>query len=93
MPKEMISIEIENSGYKLVKSFAKIGEAVKQALADGWQPGQDLPVIVTAAISELGTMAIAVPQIAPDAKEDLVGFIKGVNLGAYDIADIFVKKV
>lgn len=92
MPKQVISVEIENSGYELTKAIAAVVGSVKIAMADGWQTGMDLPVVITSAIGQLATLASAVPNIGPDAKEDTVEFIKGINLGAYDIASIFIKK-
>ena len=92
MGKKMVQVEIESSGYELTKSLTRLTGAVKQSLADGWQPGTDVPVIISAAISELGALAANIPQLAPDAKDDAVEFAKGINLAAYDFLEIFTAK-
>lgn len=90
--KQTIQVEIENSGYEVMQHTAKIVKAIKQAVADGFQPGTDLPVAVTALIAEFPGILESVPAIKGDIAEDKMGFIKGVNLAAYDFAEIFLSK-
>lgn len=85
--KKEISVSVESSGHDVMVGLAKIAKACKEALADGFQPGSDLPVIVMEAVKELPAVIAALPAIAPDLAEDKMAFIKGVNLGAYEVVD------
>jgi len=91
MAKETVSVEVEKSGYEVMVGLAKIVAAVKQSLADGFQPGQDLPVLIMAAVADLPAVLGAAVGVPGDLAEDKLAFVKGVNLGAYDIADVLLK--
>jgi hypothetical protein len=86
MPKKNVEVELEDSGYQVMQGLAKIVAAVKQAMKDGFQPGQDLPAIVVAAVAELPGVVQNAQAVPADLAEDKLLVIKGVNLGAYDVA-------
>jgi hypothetical protein len=85
MPKEMKQVEIENSGYNVMVHVGKMYAAMKQALADGFQPGMDLPVAVTTLIQEMPGLLQDAQHVAGDLAEDKELFIKGCDLGKYEI--------
>jgi hypothetical protein len=91
MPKKEVSVEVESSGYELMQAFAEVSVAYKQALADGFQPGQDLPGMVTVALAKIPGILADLSAIPADIAESKVGFLKGVNLGAYDLAEGLLK--
>ena len=91
MSKKSVVCEVSESSYEIIAHTAKITAAIKAALVDGFQPGQDLPVMVTSLISELPGIIAKCPDIKSDVAEDKVAFIKGANLAAYDFVDIFIK--
>lgn len=91
MPKKIVSSEIEDSGFEVLAHAAKIVAAIKAALADGFQPGQDLPVGVVAAVAEFPAIVQNAQNVTKDFAEDKVLFIKGANLGAYEVIDALVK--
>jgi hypothetical protein len=86
MPKKMIEVELEDSGFEVMQGLAKIVAEVKKALKDGFQPGQDLPALVIAAVAELPGIVVHAQSVPADLAEDKVLLLKGVNLGAYDVA-------
>lgn len=61
MPKEMAAL----SG-----AVAKIAVAVKLALADGWQPGTDIPAITLAALAELPAAIAGLGGLPAEIKAD-----------------------
>lgn len=90
--KKSVVVEVSESSYEIVAHMAKITKAIKETMADGFQAGSDLPVIVTSLISELPGIIAKCPEIKADVQADAVEFIKGANLAAYDFVEIFVKK-
>ncbi len=91
MPKKVVSSEVESSGYEVLQHLAKLTAVVKQALKDGFQPGQDLPALVVAAVAEFPAIVAAASTVAADAAEDKLALVKGANLGVYDVIDALVK--
>jgi hypothetical protein len=88
MAKQMVQVEVSKEMYELGMGLAGVVDAVKQATADGWQPGQDLPAIVVAAIAILPPALQGVDQIKGELSEDKGAFISAVAL---PIADIIKK--
>ena len=64
---------------------------LKEALADGWQTGTDLPVAVTAAISDLVPAIQGAEKIGDEVK-NVEAFSNGVYVGMSPVAFAFVKK-
>lgn len=91
MGKEIVPVEVESAGYHVMLGLAKVAAAVKQSLADGFQPGQDLPAIVVAAVAELPALVQHAQGVPAAFAEDKVGLIKGVNLGAYSVVSALVS--
>lgn len=90
--KQQISVEIEKSGYDLLAHMGKLVMAVKAAMADGFQPGTDIPVIVASLVVELPTLVAAIPQVGPEFSEDKIAFIKGANIGLYEMVEPLLSK-
>ena len=68
-------------------ALVAITKATKQALADGWQPGTDLPAIITVAAAHLLTAVDGMAKIPQEYQEARGGFIKTMGVGMGDIAD------
>lgn len=88
MSKEMIQTEVEKSGYDAVMHAMKIVKAFKDALKDGFQAGQDLPVGIAVLISEVPAIVADLPEFSGDLAESKVLFGKGVVLAALEGADL-----
>lgn len=83
--KKEVSVSVEQSAYEVVVGLSKIAGAVKVAMADGFQPAQDLPAIVMEAVKDLPGVMAALPSIQGDLDEDKEAFVKGVVLGAFEL--------
>ena len=71
MSKVEVTSEVSKELYELVDALGQMALAVKAALADGWQVGTDLPVLVAAAMSTLGPAVEGVDKITDEVAEDL----------------------
>lgn len=78
-----VPVKVTKEAYELGQGLAKFLKATKQALADGWQPGQDLPVLMAAAVTELVPALQGVEQLDDEAKADKQAFTMAlvVSLG------------
>lgn len=92
MSKKMVSVEVEEKSYDVGQAVKNIVESAQQALADGFQPGQDVPAILTSSIMQLVTILQNAPAIPAESQEDLAAFIKSWSLAGLDIAALFLKK-
>ena len=72
---EVVKVEIEmpKEAYELAVGLGKFGKAVKMALADGWQMGNDIPVVMTSALADLLPALQGADKIADEANLDPVG--------------------
>jgi hypothetical protein len=80
MAKVMMQVEVSKEVHELGEALALMVDAVKQAGADGWQPGQDLPALVVQAIAILPPALAGMDQIKSELAEDKAAFIAGVAL-------------
>lgn len=90
--KLVVSREVTKEAYELGQGLLGMVEAVKTALADGWQTGTDLPAILTASFANLVPAIQGCDQLPAEAKEDLAPFIRGLTVSVEDIAFVFIKK-
>jgi len=82
--KVSVEIEVSKEAYELGSGAARFIKAVKDALADGWETGQDLPLVVSALFAEMAAIE-GVDQLDDEYKEDPAAFAKAVMLGLSDI--------
>jgi hypothetical protein len=68
--KVQATVEVSKEIYELSTGLAEFIGAVQGALADGWQIGSDLPVVVMATIHKLVPAMQGVEQIGAEFKED-----------------------
>lgn len=87
-----VSVEVSKEAYELGQGVAKFLASVKSSLADGWQPGMDLPAIMASAIAELVPAMAGVDQLGSEAKEDAKAFSMAWLLAAEDIYALWAKK-
>lgn len=65
-------LEVPKESNDVGKALEVIGESLGQALQDGWQTGQDIPTIVTAALLTLPPAVENAKEIGPEFTEDPV---------------------
>jgi hypothetical protein len=82
MAKLEATCEVSKEAYELLIGVAKIVEVVKASLADGFQPGSDIPVIIASAIGDLVPAIQGVELIKEEIAEDKVAFGNALVLGA-----------
>lgn len=91
MQKVAVTTEVAKETYELGVGVDKFIGAVKQALADGFQPGQDIPVVLSAAIADLVPAIQGAEKIGSETS-DVQAFSNGLYLGLGQTAFRFVKK-
>lgn len=85
-------VELTKEVDELMQGLAKIVLASKQALNDGFQPGQDLPAILVASVAELPEMVSGLDQLDDEFKAHPDKVLKAVAMGASDIVGALLKK-
>ena len=91
MSKVSKTVEVSKSADDLGGGLYNILAAAQKALADGWQPGSDVPAIVVAAAGEIMSMVSAAPGVLTDLAEDKMAFVRGITLRCEDMVGLFVK--
>lgn len=89
--KKTISVDVSDKSYDLTQHLCDYIKALKSALADGWQPGTDIPAILQATIAEGYGVIQDVPQLGNEKDEDAVAFAKALAIGGVDIGFAAVR--
>lgn len=76
---------VQPKSYAVLCGFAAFAGQIHKALADGWQPGTDLPVILTSAIQDLAPVLKDVVSVREEVGQP--GFAEGVALGGAKIIE------
>lgn len=87
-----LQVEVAKETYELGKGVDGVVASVQKALADGWQPGTDLPVIVVESLQALAPAVQGVEKMPEEAKEDAEKFVDAIYLGLKPIPFRFVKQ-
>lgn len=90
---EVVKREVEcaKETLELGEGLAKFVSSLQGALADGWQSGQDLPVLLSAALTDLVPAVQGVEKIKDEVK-DPQSFSNGIYVGVSSIPFLFIKK-
>lgn len=91
MEKLKLEVEVAKETYELGKGLDGIVGAVQKALADGWQPGQDVPQILMEAMGALVPAIQGVDKISAETS-DPQAFADAVYMGLRPIPFRFVKE-
>ena len=83
MAQETVQVVVEKSAYEIMEAIAKGIKDVKAAKA----AGQGIPAEIGAALVDAIQVATDIPAIAGDLAESKELFLKGLMLGAFDVAD------
>lgn len=86
MSQIQVPVSVEAKTYELSQALVKFTGAIKQALADGWQPGSDIPLILSAAFVDLVPVIKDIGAFPDEIKEDKVAFAMSWVLSAKDFA-------
>lgn len=86
-----IEIEVPKEAQELFGGLVNIVKSIKMAMADGWDVGTDLPVVITQSLVELAPMIQGVDKLPEEFKANPAAFIKSAVLAGGNIAALFVE--
>lgn len=84
-----IEVQVSKESYELGQGFVRFASAIKNALANGWQPSQDIPVLLTAAMTDLVPAFNGVDKVGTEFEEARAAFLKAWAITGVDMADLF----
>lgn len=87
-----VESEVSKEAHELALAVCNVVRAVKAAMADGFQAGTDLPLIITAAITQLPPAIEGLDKIIDEAKESPLALAKAVSLPVLDLVEDLLKK-
>ena len=79
-----VTVKVSKETYELALGVAELTKAVKLALKDGFQPGQDLPPILLTAVNQFAAIE-GVDKIDDEAKENPEAFAKAIAIGLSEV--------
>ena len=85
-------VEVSDATRAIGLALAQFLKDAKIALKDGWQPGQDLPVVLSSFVGNFLPQLGKLPEIQKDS-QDLAPFIAALLLTGKDVADALLEKV
>jgi hypothetical protein len=85
-----VEVTVSKEAYELGQGIAKFHEAIKQALADGWQSGQDIPPIISSAVADLVPAVQGADQVSKET-DDKQAFANAIYLGLSPVAFAYIK--
>lgn len=87
-----VKLQVSKEAYELGKGLKDLVLNVKKALSDGWQPGQDLPVVIQAVVMDLVPAVQGIEKLDSESKEDLEAFVMAFLVPAKELAFNLLKK-
>jgi hypothetical protein len=85
MEKVTKSVDVPKNAAAVGDALVQVAKATKQALADGWQPGQDIPAILLGSFQPLTTALAAVGAVPAEAKEDAADVALAFAITGHDV--------
>lgn len=92
MSKITVQVEVEEKSYEVAEALKSLIKSAKEALADGFQPGTDIPVVVAANFTKLLKAISDVSALPGESAEDPEAFMKAFGLAGLEVAGLFLKK-
>lgn len=77
-----VNVSIQKSGYDLIQQLAALIKAMK---ASGSFSPMQIPADVAIVMATLPAIISDLASVPGDLNQDKIAFIKGVNLGVYDL--------
>lgn len=87
MPKEVVSVEVEKSGFEFMQAVVELVKAVKLQHAANQGIVVEVTADITTAVQKLGPVLGLIQQIPADALEDRKAMLKGLMICAADLAE------
>ena len=76
-----VESEVTKETYEVCDALAEVVKNTKQALADGFQPGQDIPAVVLGSFNKFAAGLDGFMKMPAEAKGNTPAFIQGVGVG------------
>lgn len=87
-------VKVPAASKDVAEGLERFSASLQQALADGWQPGTDLPVILGAAVTDLGLKVQSYQKmIGEEAPEDPVGLAQAITNAALNVTRKLMGKL
>jgi len=80
-----VNLKVSKEAYELGMGIAKTITAIQSALKDGWQPGQDLPVLMQALMADLVPAIQGIEKLADESKESQLAFFTAWALSGLEV--------
>jgi len=71
-----VTVAVSKESYELGEGMANFIGAMKAALADGFQVGEDIPLLVSAAVTNLVPAVDGITDIGAEWTEDRAAFMR-----------------
>lgn len=84
-----IKVKVTKEAYELGQGVFLFIKHMKAALADGWQPGKDIPVVLQAALADLVPAMQGVDQLGAEKDANKTAFVNAFVQSAFDIMKLF----
>lgn len=91
MEKVKVELEVAKETYELGVGVRKFVGVLRQALKDGFQPGQDLPVVLVSAVADLVPSVQGVEKVGGEVVGDVEAFADALYIPLKGLAFDFVK--
>lgn len=86
-----LTVEVESTAYDLGQAARDIITQTTKAMADGWQPGKDIPAVCSAIFTDLIGKIGEVGSLAGELAENRAAFMRGWLLSGMDIYEDITK--
>lgn len=92
MAKKDLTVEVSAAWHEVFSALHVVAKAAKDAGADGWQAGTDIPAIVMAAVGSLPAAVNKIGDLDDEWAEDPAASLKAASLVSMDLVALFTKK-
>ena len=82
---ETVKVDVAKETYELASGIAQFLSSLKEAVSDGWDTSEDLPVMLEAAIKNLFPAMEGITGIPEEFKSDPAAVYKAMSVGLVDV--------
>ncbi len=86
-----INVEVSKESYELSKGVGDLVLAIKACVQDGWQPGRDIPIIVSEIIGRLVPALQGVDKIKEEFAEDKGAAVLALTLPLVEVVNSLIS--
>jgi hypothetical protein len=92
MEMKVIQVEVPAAVEKFSAELSNFVMAVEKALSDGWQPGQDIPAIISSSIQDLVPAISDLKGAGDDLKAAPYASAKAMSIHMTDMVEALIEK-